>query len=127
VVETKHLLLVLVERAGETFFGASSAAIREQIKPEPPRREKASLWMTPPSGECLRAISYAVEEAGRIDVSVGHLALGLLREESCEAAEILRAQGLSLDQVRRAVVEMDAAAPSGPGENPGEPQGRKYV
>ncbi|HEY6341923.1 MAG TPA: Clp protease N-terminal domain-containing protein [Bryobacteraceae bacterium] len=127
VVETKHLLLVLVDRAGETFFGASSAAIREQIKPEPPRREKASLWIMPPSGECLRAISYAVEEAGRIDVGVEHLALGLLREESCEAAEILRAQGLSLDQVRRVVVEMDAAAPSGPGDNPGEPQGRKYV
>lgn len=130
VVETKHLLLVLVERAGETFFGASSAAIREQIKPEPLRREKASLWISPPTEECLRALSYAIEEAGALghkDVGAGHLALGLLREESCEAAEILRAQGLSLDQVRRAVVEMDAAASSGPGEDPGEPQGRKYV
>jgi ATP-dependent Clp protease ATP-binding subunit ClpA len=130
VVETKHLLLMLVERAGETFFGASSAAIREQIKPEPPRREKASPWITPLSEECWRALSYAVEEArqyGHKEVGAAHLAFGLLREESCEAAEILRAQGLSLDQVRRAVAEMNAAASSGPGENPGEPQGRKYV
>jgi ATP-dependent Clp protease ATP-binding subunit ClpA len=125
VVETKHLLLVLVERAGETFFGASSAAIREQIKPEPPRREKVSLWITQPTEECLRAFSYAIEEAGALghkEVDAGFLALGLLREESCEAAEILRAQGLSLDQVRRAIT-----ASSGPGEDPGEPQGRKYV
>jgi ATP-dependent Clp protease ATP-binding subunit ClpA len=130
VVETKHLLLVLVERAGETFFGASRAAIREQIKPEPPRREKAESWITPLSEECRRALAYAVEEVeqlGHKEVGAGHVALGLLREESCEAAEILRAQGLSLDQVRRAVVEMDAAASSGPGEDPGEPQGRKYV
>jgi ATP-dependent Clp protease ATP-binding subunit ClpA len=134
VVETKHLLLALVEPAGETFFGAGSAAIREQIKPEPPRREKPSLWITPPTEECWRTFSYALEEArqlGHQEVGVGHLALGLLREESCEAAEILRAHRLSLDQVRRAVVEMDAemdaAAPSGPGDNPGEPQGRKYV
>jgi ATP-dependent Clp protease ATP-binding subunit ClpA len=129
VVETKHLLLVLVERAGETFFGASSAVIREQIKPEPPRREKAS-WIAGPTEEWCRALSYALEEAGRLghkDVGVGHLALGLLREESCEAAEILRAQGLSLDQVRRVVAQMHDAASSGPGEDPGEPQGRKYV
>jgi ATP-dependent Clp protease ATP-binding subunit ClpA len=130
VVETKHLLLALVERAGETFFGASSAAIREQIKPEPPRREKLSLWMTPPTEECQRALSYATEEAGQLgqkEVGAGHLALGLLREESCEAAEILRAQGLSLDNVRRVVAERHGAASSGPGEDPGEPQGRKYV
>jgi ATP-dependent Clp protease ATP-binding subunit ClpA len=119
------VLLVLVERAGETFFGVSSAAIREQIKPEPPRREKVAQWITPLSEDCQRALSYALEEArqlGHNDVGVGHMALGLLREESCEAAEILRAQGLSLDQVRRVV-----AASSGPGEDPGEPQGRKYV
>jgi ATP-dependent Clp protease ATP-binding subunit ClpA len=125
VVETKHLLLVSVERAGETFFGASSAAIREQIKPEPPRREKASPWITPLTEECQRALSYAIEEArqyGHKEIGPGHLALGLLREESCEAAEILRAHGLSLDQVRRVL-----AASSGPGEDPGEPQGRKYV
>jgi ATP-dependent Clp protease ATP-binding subunit ClpA len=125
VVETKHLLLVSVERAGDTFFGASSAAIRDQIKPEPPRREKAPAWITPLTEECQRALSYAIEEArqyGRKEIDVGHLALGLLREESSEAAEILRAQGLSLDQVRRAI-----AASSGPGEDPGEPQGRKYV
>jgi ATP-dependent Clp protease ATP-binding subunit ClpA len=124
VVETKHLLLALVEHSGETFFGASSAAIREQIKPEPPRREKAESWITPLSEECRRALSYALEEAGHLghkEVGAGHVALGLLREESCEAAEILRAQGLSLDQVRRAVVKMDAAASSGPGDNPGEP------
>jgi ATP-dependent Clp protease ATP-binding subunit ClpA len=130
VVETKHLLLALVERAGETFFGASSAAIREQIKPEPPRREKVAPWITPLTQECQRALSYALEEArqlGHQDVGVGHMALGLLREESCEAAEILRAQGLSLDQVRRVVAQMHDAASSGPGEDPGEPQGRKYV
>jgi ATP-dependent Clp protease ATP-binding subunit ClpA len=130
VVETKHLLLALVERSGDTFFGASSAAIREQIKPEPPRREKAVPWITPLSEECRRALSYAIEEArqyGYKEVGAGHLALGLLREESCQAAEILRAQGLSLDQVRRVVAEMHGAASSGPGEDPGEPQGRKYV
>jgi ATP-dependent Clp protease ATP-binding subunit ClpA len=115
----------LVEQSGETFFGASSAAIREQIKPEPPRREKISRWNTAPTEEFSRAISYAIEEAGQFghkELGPVHLVLGLLREESCEAAEILRAHGLSLDQVRRAIT-----ASSGPGEDPGEPQGRKYV
>jgi len=64
----------------------------------------------------------AVEEAGMAgpkETGPGRLALGLLREEACEAAEILRAQGLSLDRVRRSV-----AASLGYGE---ESEGRNYV
>jgi ATP-dependent Clp protease ATP-binding subunit ClpA len=121
-IETKHLLFGALEISCEIFFGASAAAVREQIKPEPRRREKVSTVIPQPTNEFLRAFSYAIEEAGLLghkEVGSGHLALGLLREESCEAAEILHANGLSLDHVRRAL-----AASSGSG---GEPEGRNYV
>jgi len=119
-IETKHLLSTVLERCGETFLGASAAAIRELIKPEPPRREKVSTGAPQPTNESLRAFSYAIEEAalqGDKEVGPGHLALGLLREESCEAAEILRANGLSLDKVRRVITETHGAASSGSGES----------
>ena len=121
-IETKHLLAVVLENTGEAFFGASAAAIRQQITPEPPRREKVSTLVPQPTDEFQRAFSYAMEEAalmGDKEIGAGHLVLGLLREESCEAAEILRANGLSLDRVRRAL-----AASSG---SEGEPGGRNYV
>ena len=119
-IETKHLLVGALQVSGETFFGASAAAIREQMKPEPPRREKVSTAIPQPTNEFLRAFSYAIEEAGILghkEVGPGHLVLGLLREESCEAAEIIRANGLSLDKVRRVITETHGAASSGSGES----------
>jgi ATP-dependent Clp protease ATP-binding subunit ClpA len=118
-IETKHLLLALLERGGG-IFGAGAAAMREQIKREPPRRETISAHALAPTNECMRVFSYALEEAGLLgskEVGAGHLALGLLREESCEAAEILRANGFSLEKLHQAV----ASAP------PPDPQGRNYV
>jgi ATP-dependent Clp protease ATP-binding subunit ClpA len=118
-IETKHLLLALLDR-DENLFGAASAAIRGQIKPEPPRRETLPGHALPPTNECMRAFSYALEEAGLLgnkEVGAGHLALGLLREESCEAAEILRANGFNLEILRKAVAS----------DPPPDPQGRTYV
>ena len=113
-LETKHLLLALIESKntegadeGGPFFGLSRTALREQIRPEPPRREKVSgPAPLPPTDELRQAVAYAIEEAGQLghkDLRPEHLVLGLLREEASEASEILRAAGLSLDQARRAV------------------------
>ncbi|MBV8847414.1 MAG: hypothetical protein JO307_31780 [Bryobacterales bacterium] len=104
-VETRHLLLALVQGiAVKTCFGLDPAAFRQHIKPEPARREHVSAM--PPTDELKRALAFAAEEAERLghkDLGPEHLVLGLLREEASEASEILRANGLSLDQARRAV------------------------
>jgi ATP-dependent Clp protease ATP-binding subunit ClpA len=113
-LETKHLLLALIQSKDAEgkdeegpFFGLSRAALREQIRPEPPKREKVSGPVPlQPTDELRHALAYAFEEAGQLghkDLRPEHLVLGLLREEASEASEILRAAGLSLDQARRAV------------------------
>lgn len=127
-LETKHLLLALlaeVKDPAELFFGASVAALREHIQPEPPRREKVTAGTIPPTDECRHALAYAVEEAGQRgqnNLGPEHLVLGLLREESCEAAGILRAHGVSLDSVRRALLPRTGASSS---SDPS--QGQNYV
>jgi len=106
-LETKHLLLALVEAFDmKGCFGLDLAGLREQIKPEPPRREYLSIAMMSPTDELRQALQYAVEESGNLgDTHLGpeHLVLGLLREEASEASEVLRANGLNMDQARRAV------------------------
>jgi ATP-dependent Clp protease ATP-binding subunit ClpA len=115
-LETKHLLLALIQSKNAEgkdeegpFFGVSRAFLRERIKPEPTRRERVSGWTCPPTDQLRNALGYAIEEAnllGHKEVGAEHLVLGLLREEASEASEILRASGLSLDQVRRAVAAL---------------------
>jgi ATP-dependent Clp protease ATP-binding subunit ClpA len=125
-VETKHLLAAVLQTLGPDalLFGAKPDNLRARIKPEPPRREKVTGGTITPSDELRQALGYAIEEAaqlGHTELVGGHLVLGLLREESCEAAEILRENGLSLDMVRRAV-----AASGDPGSS-SESKGSHYV
>jgi ATP-dependent Clp protease ATP-binding subunit ClpA len=107
-LETKHLLLALVEGGFDVqgIFGLNPASVRKRIKPEPPRREHVSVGPALPTDELRKALAYALEEAEKLGdkhLGPGHLVLGLLREEAGEASEILRANGLSLDEARRAV------------------------
>jgi ATP-dependent Clp protease ATP-binding subunit ClpA len=125
-LETKHLLLALIQSKnvlgkGEEgpFFGVSRAALRERIKPEPPRREKVSAGTCVPTDELRNALTYARGRLGHKELGPEHLVLGLLREEASEASEILRTSGLSLDQARRAIAAL---------RNPGyESEGSSYV
>ena len=108
-IETEHLLLGLLreDKALTNRFlrsHASIESIRKQIEGHTTIREKVSTSVDLPlSHECKRVLAYAAEEAERLShkhIGTEHLLLGLLREEKCFAAEILRERGLRLSTVR---------------------------
>ena len=111
-IETEHLLLgilredkALANRVLRSYDAIAS--IRKQIEASTTIREKVSTSVDLPlSDECKRVLAYAVEEAERSkqdNIAPEHLLLGLLREEKCFAAQILRERGLTLSQVRNEI------------------------
>jgi hypothetical protein len=119
-IETEHLLLGLLreDKALTNRFLRPLAAfdsLRKQIEAHTTRREKISTSVDLPlSHECKRVLAYGAEEAERLKhkyIETMHLLLGLLREEQCFAAELLRERGLSLDLVRQ-----EAASMKSPGD-----------
>jgi len=121
-IEAEHLLLGLLreDKALANRFLRSHAAvesIRKQIEGCTARGEKTSTSVDLPlSHECKRVLAYGAEECGRLNqkhIGTGHLLLGLLREERCFAAQLLREQGLTLDSVRREVQQSEAPVEQG--------------
>src|ERR1039458_8476411 len=100
-IETEHLLLGLLreDKALANRFLRSHAAvesIRKQIEghtaPGPSVSTSVDL---PLSHECRRVLAYGAEEAQRLNhkhIGTEHLLLGILREEKCFAAQLLREQ-----------------------------------
>jgi Clp amino terminal domain, pathogenicity island component len=108
-IETEHLLLGLLreDKALANRFLRSHAAvesIRKQIEDRRAPGEKVSTSVDLPlSHECKRVLAYGAEEAQRLNhkhIGTEHLLLGLLREEKCFAAQLLRERGLTLHSVR---------------------------
>ena len=108
-IETEHLLLgilredkALANRVLRSFDAIES--IRKQIEASTTIREKVSTSVDLPlSHECRRVLAYGAEEAERLNqehIAPEHMLLGLLREEKCFAAGLLRERGLTLAQVR---------------------------
>jgi ATP-dependent Clp protease ATP-binding subunit ClpC len=119
-IETEHVLLGLLreDKALTHRFlkpPSSVESIRKQIEAHTTIREKVSTSVDLPlSNECKRVLAYAAEEAERMtDKHIGteHLFLGLLREEKCFGAELLRERGVTLSIVREEL----ARAPHGTG------------
>jgi len=109
-IETEHLLLGILREdkavAGRLLH-MHAESMREQIEAHTTIREKVSTSVDLPlSGECKRVLAYAAEEAERLNqnnIAPVHLLLGLLREEKCFAAEMLRERGLTVPQVRQEI------------------------
>ncbi len=108
-IETEHLLLGLLreDKALTNRFlraQASLESIVTQIREHTVIREKVATSVDLPlSNEGKRVLAYAAEEAERLGhkhIGSEHLLLGLLREEGCFAAQILRERGVKLAQVR---------------------------
>jgi uncharacterized damage-inducible protein DinB len=126
-IETEHLLLGLLreDKALTNRFlrsDGSVESIRKQIEGNTTIREKVSTSVDLPlSNECKRVLAYAAEEAelfSHSHIGTEHLLLGLLREKSCRASEILRERGLELTAIREGVqrmVEEDARRSELPG------------
>lgn len=57
----------------------------------------------PLGDQCQRVLAYAGEEAEKLShrfIGTKHLLLGLLREEKCLGAHLLKQRGISLETVR---------------------------
>ena len=121
-IETEHLLLGLLreDKALANRFLRSHAAvesIRKQIERHTAPGESVSTSVDLPlSHECKRVLAYGAEEAERLNheyIGTAHLLLGLLREEKCFAAQLLREQGLTLDSVREQVQQSEPSFTQG--------------
>jgi ATP-dependent Clp protease ATP-binding subunit ClpC len=119
-IEPEHLLLGLL-REDKTltthFFSRATAAnlesVREEIKARLPPGDVISTSVELPlSQSAKRALAYAHEESDRLHhrhIGTEHLLLGLLREETSLAAELLHRRGLRLDTVRAEVARATGA------------------
>jgi ATP-dependent Clp protease ATP-binding subunit ClpC len=125
-IESEHLLLGLLREdkvLTNRFLGShhSEEPIRRQIEAHTTIREQVSTSVDLPlSDECKHVLAYAggeAEQLGHKHIGTEHLLLGLLREEKCFAAEILRERGVQLAAVRE---QLDRAPHPVPVRNPVE-------
>jgi uncharacterized protein (TIGR02246 family) len=101
-IESEHLLLGLLREGKKHAPALRQIGRRELIRKEiesrviPGARISTSIQL-PLSAECRSILKYAVDSAqhlGHPQVDLVHLVLGILREEKCMAAEILRERGV---------------------------------
>jgi ATP-dependent Clp protease ATP-binding subunit ClpC len=111
-IETEHLLLGLLradKELADRFLKSDAAvdSIRKLIEGRATIRKNVSTSVDMPlSHECKLVLAYGAEEAERLNhkhIGTEHQLLGLLREEKCFAAEILRERGLLLSSIREAL------------------------
>ena len=120
-ITTEHLLLgMLREDEGliQEITGVSPEVIRVQIAKSVSGKERAATSIELPlSQECKRILAYGAEEAERLrhrHIGTKHLFLGILREDSAFATQVLRQNGVTLEAVR------DACSQAGPRVSPEE-------
>lgn len=113
-IESEHLLLGLLRdnrsSASRLLRARTSLEwIAKQIQERSGATQKVAAGAdTPLSGASMRVLSYAAEEADGMkdnNIRASHLLLGLLREENCFAAQILREQGFKPDQIREEIAQ----------------------
>ena len=124
-IETEHLLLGLLREdkaLTNRFLPAidSVESIRNRVRAVTPMRPKISTSVDLPlSQESQRVLAYAAEETERLShrhLGTEHLLLGLLREENCLTATLLREHGLAIETVREEVAARKAPSSDSPGQ-----------
>lgn len=105
-IESPHLLLGILQETPSVIRDHFPQKL-EQIKSELAGQEVQHV--TPPeqdlalSNECKRILAYAAEEAERLGhrhIGTEHLFLGVLREEECLGAKVLRTHGINVQGER---------------------------
>jgi ATP-dependent Clp protease ATP-binding subunit ClpC len=120
-IEPEHLLLGLT-RPGSPLVTRilalsriSSNDLRTEIEQRFESRERIPTSAEIPfSIETKRVLQFAAEEADRLGhryIGTEHLFLGVLREDTSNAASLLKQHGLRLDDVRSTVVKLLAESP----------------
>jgi len=113
-IESEHLLLGLLREDRALFMRlgiGSTEAFRQKVDSRlQPAKESISTSVDMPlSHECKRALSYAAEDAealGHKTIEPAHLLLGLLHDEQCGVAELLRQNGIQYRTCREMVGKM---------------------
>jgi queuosine biosynthesis protein QueD len=119
VVSTEHILLGLLREKDSIaarvleYLGVSFEKVRAELERsglvrKSPTKEAPTSW----SPKAKRVLELALEEAAELNPRLGlpnyidteHILLGLIREGEGQAARVLRALKVDLDQVRREVV-----------------------
>jgi ATP-dependent Clp protease ATP-binding subunit ClpA len=117
-IESEHLLLGLLREyprlADRLHRGnASASEIRKEIEQrKPPGPKTPTSVDLPLSMECKRALMFAADQARQMkhpQIGNEHLLVGLLREEKCLAAELLRARGIDLEGARKDLAQGESA------------------
>ena len=118
-IQTEHLLLGLLREAPGLIGGIGAQSqvplenIRKDIEEQSMFREKVATSVEIPfSAEAKRALQSAADEADRLlhkHIGPEHMLLGLLRQESSLACEVLKKNDFELETVRRQVVELQQA------------------
>jgi hypothetical protein len=131
-IESEHFLLGLLREdksLANTFLRSHGAveAIRQQIEGQTVIREKVSTSVDLPlSNECKRILAYAAEEADKLShkfIGTGHLFLGVLREQDCFAAKLLRERGIGLEMAREQIGSTPPEQLGRTPKSPGLPSG----
>ena len=85
--------------------------LRKQIEEQIPRGETFSTSVDLPISKELELVfQHAIEEVSGTEykiVQLGHLLIGVLREEGCCAAQVLRANGAELELVRQRMLKSE--------------------
>jgi hypothetical protein len=131
-IESEHFLLGLLREnkaLTSTFMGAHGAveSLRKQVEGQTAIREKVSTSVDLPlSNECKRILAYASEEADKLShkfIGTEHLFLGVLREQDCFAAKLLRERGVSLEMARELIASNPPEQLGRTPKSPGLPSG----
>jgi hypothetical protein len=110
----EHLLIGLMREDGgllRRYVGGEpgAEAIRAAITAATIVREPTSTSVDLPlTNESKRILAYAAEEAMRLGhehIGTEHLLLGVLREEGCLSARLLRERGLTIERARAQISE----------------------
>jgi len=111
-IESEHLLLGILREdksLANAFLHSHSAvdSIRKQVEGNTVIRERVPTSVDMPlSTECRRILIYAADEAEKLShkfIGTEHLFLGVLREQDCFAASLLRECGISLEMARQQI------------------------
>lgn len=108
-VESQHLLLGILRETPSVIdhqFPQKLEQIKSELLAPEVEGAKGSDLGLPLSNECKRILAYGAEEAERLShrhIGTEHLFLGVLREEKCLAAKVLRSHGIILEDERRRI------------------------
>jgi hypothetical protein len=125
-IECEHLMLgMLLETPGLLADAVDSTKFAEEVHQEmthgrPQRQPTSTSVDLPLSREAKRVLTYGAEEAERMGhkhIGPEHLLLGMLREEGCMPARLLRPHGIELGSWRERIVAMAQLAIRVPSES----------